>query len=395
MYKSPTQFVPRFGAVYDPTGTAKSKIFAFFGQYVDTFKADQFGNIGSQNSHAAEHKAFYVGGQWIDYSVNTGIPYVFLDSYRLPMTTEAKLGYAQTFRVAGVKYDLEGILGYRKDTRITGAYGNSYFDPAVMANDAELSFDLSGPHGQEILNMVQSWVKPVSSFAGGGKTGAQNVEDYNNGKVLAFLAVLDGAYREYKTVDLTLRREMQNGLGWSASFGRAWTKGNSPDIADSDYQGYDMAYDPRMPYMNGQLDGAIDWTFKGYIMWEPTKGLTLSADWWMDSGFHYSRMGGDNFGPYWMTAHTEDEIYSWKRGDRHNPGRRNVNAQVKYDFTLGNAKSPRAVKASVYTLIGNPFNRQGIVARSEGNGARPGFLDGQPWRYEEPRSLTVGLSLRF
>ena len=54
---------------------------------------------------------------------------------------------------------------------------------------------------------------------------------------------------------------------------------------------------------NGRVDGAVDWTFKGYMAYRWANGATVALSGYLDSGFHYSPMAA-NPGQIYNTVST-------------------------------------------------------------------------------------------
>jgi len=199
-----------------------------------------------------------------------------------------------------------------------------------------------------------------------------------------------GGYRTYKTIDVTLRRDLQNGWGWQVSGSKIWAKGNSVSVSDRDLQGDYADLDARLPYNDGKLDGSVDWILKGYVIRQWDNGFAASLHAYFDSGTHYSLMSHDGTFPYWQSPSMSEGYDTQKRGDHKNPSRSRFDFKVQYSRKFG-----KKVNGMVYLQVNDLLNKQGVYAKAEGPFARPGYSEGQGYLYAAPRSYALGMRVSF
>jgi|GEM_PF-4885543 len=387
---------PRLGLSWDVKGDARSRLYACFGRYFNPVFGTTSDMVG-QTKSSGEVYSIRLFGQWVDAETvppndyQSRAPIMFQDGLRMPYTNEYRLGFEKIVRTGKALFTFELAATRRDDKDIV----DNVFAPnsGMSAQDLELyartlwNLPESGPlpaQQQQAVNLIRSLALPTSFFAGGGRDGATNISSW------AYLyANMPGAWRRYDSVDVTGKFE---GSRWQAflSFSRIHATGTSNGVAvfQTGGAGLNPFEDPRLPWMNGPLDGSPDWLAKVYGRWQ------FPGDWilgWFgraDSGFHYMT-GGDiyNIGPEIPPL---DQVFTYKAVHSMTPRRYQFDLHLEKRF-----KRPYLGELWLSVNVFNLFNNQSATALAENDDLHTGVKANQPYLFNPPRSIGLSAKLKF
>jgi len=404
LFKTDYNFAPRIGATYDVKGDGHSKIYAYWGRYIDPIRLDMVRFTGSlQASATTEDVRMF--NTWIT-TINRGtkgsVDAVFVDQFKLPKTDEFRIGYATDF--ANI-YSFEVVGTLRRDFDIVEDW-----DIGLYSSAANLEGEARGLYGmgttpyaslstqqKRVVDYFRSLAMPVEYFAGAGYTGAQNLARAQAGQLNFALANLPGGVRKYKTLDFTLTRREANNWGGFASVSLVDGQGNSFSLGNADYQGDVAQWDPRLPYMNGKLDGSVDWLAKFNVFYRWNMGLQVAMNFNANSGYHYS--ASEKVGTRVLNSAPADisDVFREQAGAFKTPNFWQSDIRVQYAW-----KWNQKLRSEVYLDIINITNRQEATGVSEGLNVRSGTTDiynaaeaHTPYAFQAPRRYQVGFRLKF
>ncbi|WP_243383919.1 TonB-dependent receptor [Geothrix alkalitolerans] len=407
LFKTDYNFAPRVGATYDVKGDGHSKIYAYWGRYIDPIRLDMVRFTGSlQASATTEDVRMF--NTWIT-AINRGtkgsVDAVFVDKFKLPKTDEFRLGYATDFARI---YSFEIVGTLRRDFDIVEDWDIGLYSSADnlegearalwgMGSAATTPYANLTTQQKRVVDYFRGLAMPVDYFAGGGFSGAQNLARANAGQLNFALANLPGGVRKYKTLDLTLTRRESNNWGGFASVSLVDGQGNSFSLGNADYQGDLAQYDPRLPYMNGKLDGSVDWMAKFNAFYHWDMGLQVAMNFNANSGYHYS--ASDKVGTRVLNSAPKDinDVFTEQAGKYRTPNFWQSDIRVQYAW-----KWNQKLRSEVYLDIINLTNRQEVTGVSEGLNVRSGTttiynaaVAGQPYAFQAPRRYQMGFRLKF
>ena len=407
LFKTDYNFAPRIGATYDVKGDGHSKVYAYWGRYIDPIRLDMVRFTGSlQASATTEDVRMF--NTWIT-AINRGtkgsVDAVFVDKFKLPKTDEFRLGYATDF--ANI-YSFEVVGTLRRDFDIVEDWDIGLYASADnlegearglygMGNAVAAPYATLSKQQKRVVDYFRSLVIPVEYFAGGGYTGAQNLARANAGQLNFALANLPGGFRKYKTLDFTLTRREANNWGGFASISLVDGQGNSFSLGNADYQGDLAQYDPRLPYMNGKLDGSVDWLAKFNVFYHWDTGLQVAMNFNANSGYHYS--ASERVGTRVLNAAPKDinDVFTEQAGKFRTPNFWQSDIRVQYAW-----KWNQQLRSEVYLDVINLTNRQETTGLSEGLNVRSGTttlydaaVPNTPYAFQAPRRYQMGFRLKF
>jgi hypothetical protein len=387
---------PRLGLTWDPEGEGRSKAYAYWGRYIDPVRLNVVRFTGSLTS-SVQTEDVRIGGMWVTENTRGGsknVDAVFSDAFRLPRTNEFRLGYA---RDLGQAWAAEATYTHRRDYDLVEDWDATlYTSPASLEAEARSVFGLGatpyadlGPAGRRAVDLFRALAVPLSTFAGAGFTGQQNVDRVKAGALNYCLANMPGAFRRYDTLDLTLTRRFADHWGGFASFTMVRATGNSNSSGDADYQGDLARFDPRLPYNNGALEGSVNWLAKAYLYARTDSGLLVGLTVNVNSGYHYS--DSQNFsGSMLLRVPSDPGLISTEMlGGRMSPRSETLDLHLQYDRRLG-----ARVRGSLTLDIFNAANHQTPTDLAAATNSPAGFSVGQAWNFLPPRRVIVGMKLR-
>lgn len=394
LFKTDFAVAPRVGLTWDAKGDGKSKVYAYWGRYIDPIKLDMVRFTGSLTSSVRLEQARLLN-QWVTVITRGGskvVDAVFADTFKLPKTDEFRLGYQVDF---ANHYTFDVTYTKRKDYDIVEDW-----DPTLYTSAANLESEARGLLGlssvaiptapqQAIIDRFRGLAIDPGYFAGGGYTGAQNVARVAGGTLNFVLANLPGGERIYKTLDLTITRREANHWGGFFSASLVNAKGNSMSSGNADFQGDLAQYDPRLPYTNGRLEGSVDWMAKanGYYRWD--MGLMVGMTYNANSGYHYSR-GTSASTRVLQQFPGQNGFYGENLGALMTPMVQQLDMRVQYGRNFGK------IRGEVYVDVINLTNRQEATDLAEGlniRGVAP--LPDTPYQYQAPRRYNFGVRIKY
>ena len=407
LFKTNANFAPRVGATYDINGDGHSKVYAYWGRYIDPIRLDMVRFTGSlaASSTTEDVRMFNTWITAISRGAKGTVDAVFVDNFKLPKTDEFRLGYAvdfaniYTFEVAGtLRRDFDIVedwdIGlYTNADNLEGEARALY----GMGSATATPYATLTAQQKRVVDYFRGLVMPVESFAGGGFSGAQNLTRANAGQLNFALANLPGGVRKYKTLDFTLNRREANHWGGFASVSLVDAQGNSFSLGNADYQGDVAQWDPRLPYMNGKLDGSVDWLAKFNLFYHWDSGLQIGMNFNANSGYHYS--ASERVGTRILNSAPKDinEVFNEQAGRYRTPNVWQGDVRVQYAW-----KWNHKLRSEAYLDIINLTNRQEPTGLSEGLNVRTGTttiynaaIANTPYAFQAPRRYQIGFRLKY
>lgn len=407
LFETDYAFAPRVGLTYDVKGDGKSKLYAYWGRYIDPIKLDMVRFTGSLTS-SERTEDIRILNTWVTVNRRGGtktVDAVFANTFKLPKTEEFRLGYSTDF---GGIYTFDVTYSQRRDYDIVEDW-----DPTLYTDADNLEDEARDHYGmgttaygsltatqQRIIDAYRSLVINTEYFAGGGYTGAQNVARVAGGTLNFVLANLPGGERNYRTWEFTFNRREADHWGGFASLSLVNAEGNTFSSGNADYQGDLAMFDPRLAYTNGKLDGSVDWLLKAnafykfdgqfdssWLSW--TKGLMVAATFNANSGYHYtnSMLVGTRV---LQAVPSEANFFSQQLGTNKTPMFFQTDVRVQYGRNLTSR-----LRGEVFLDIFNIYNKQGATGIAEGLGVRSGIQPNAPYQFQLPRSFQLGVRLKF
>lgn len=398
LFKTGANWAPRFGITWDVKGNGRSKAYAYFGRYIDPIKLDMVRFTGSLTS-SVQTEDIRIGGVWVTENTRGGsktVDAVFADTFKLPKTDEFRLGFAQDF---GNAWTAEAVYTYRRDFDLVEDWDPTlYSDADALEAEARSWFGLgSTPYaslsaaGKKAVDRFRALAIDPNYFAGGGYSGAQNVNRVATGKLNFVLANLPGGFRYYNTLDFTVTRKFQDHWGGFATFSRIRATGNSNSSGNADFQGDLARFDPRLGYNNGAVEGSLDWMGKAYAYYKWDSGFLIGATYNVVSGYHYS--DGQVLSSRLLLLAPKDPnlVDTEQLGKNMSPRYDTMDLHLQYDYKLW-----KKVKGSVSLDVFNFFNRQMTtdVAAAQ-NFPFSGLSVGQAYAWIPPRRWNAGVKFSF
>lgn len=404
LFKTDYNFAPRIGATYDVNGDGRSKIYAYWGRYIDPIRLDMVRFTGSlaASSTTEDVRMFNTWITAISRGAKGTVDAIFVDNFKLPKTDEFRLGYATDF--ANI-YTFEVVGTLRRDFDIVEDWDIGLYSSANnLEGEARALWGMGStptanltPQQQRVVNYFRGLAVPLDYFAGGGYTGAQNLARANAGQLNFALANIPGGVRKYKTLDFTVNRRESNHWGGFASVSLVDAQGNSFSLGNADYQGDLAQYDPRLPYMNGKLDGSVDWLAKFNAFYHWDMGLQVALNFNANSGYHYS--ASDLVGTRVLNSAPTDinQVFTEQAGKYRTPNFWQSDVRIQYSWKW----NPK-LQSEVYLDIINLTNRQEVTGLSEGLNVRRAATEiytanipNTPYAFQAPRRYQVGFRLKY
>lgn len=394
VFQQKSLFAPRVSLSWDVFGDSKAKAYAYFGRYFNPPQGVVIQGLGLTKTTGQNIEARILG-QWVNLydspAEDPSYATVFADSARMPYTDEVRFGYEHVLRGAGTVHTLAAAATYRKDKNIlqnVDAY--SYTDPEYLEFLARSYFNITAPAGSltakesQVINAVRGLAMPVSAFAGGGRSGEENMNLF----VPVFMNT-PSAERVFKSVDLSYRAESSKTI-FFASFSKVSAEGNSMETGDLSASSYYPFMDPRLPWMRGKLDGSVDWMFKVFGSYRFASNTTIGLFGRMDSGYHYTPSVDSSGSLVFDVPMDVNQLDDFRPGQKMTPKRVNFDLHLEQRFNL-----TKRVELSLGADIYNVFNNQNGTALAEGANVRAGVAPDRPFIYNPPRTIAVSAKLKF
>lgn len=399
LFKTSYQFSPRVGVTWDVEGDGRTKASAYFGRYIDPIKLDMVRFTGSLTS-SVRLEQIRIANTWVTENTRGGsktVDAVFADSFKLPKTDEVRLDLAHDF---GNGWSLDGTYTYRKDYDIVEDWDPTLFtNPDNLEAEARSIFGIGGTVGvytglsSAQIHAIQTFrglALSTDYFSGGGYTGAQNIARIGAGQLNFVLANLPDAARYYSAFDVSVAKKATEHWGGLFSYSLIHARGNSLSSGDADFQGDLARFDPRLGYMNGTLDGSIDWQAKMFVYYKWDMGLKLGVTATANSGYHYS--DSKSLSRRVLLAWPSDPaaIDTNLMGKNRTPQTNQINAHLEYSHSLY-----KQVKGTVFMDVFNVMNSQEATDLAEGTNIRGTYAANQPFRWQLPRHIQLGFRVTF
>lgn len=395
LFKTDYNVAPRVGLTYDVSGNGRSKAYAYWGRYIDPIKLDMVRFTGSLTS-SERWEQVRLFNQWVTVITRGGtkvVDAVFADTFKLPKTDEFRIGFQTEF--AG-NYTFEATYSKRRDYDIVEDW-----DPTLYTDADNLEAEARGLLGlsssatpssaqQAIINRFRGLRIDPNYFAGGGFTGAQNVNRVATGQLNFVLANLPGGERKYRSLDLTVTRREANHWGGFASVSLVNAKGNSQSSGNADFQGDLAQFDPRLPYTNGRLEGSVDWLAKAYGYYRWDMGLMVGMAINANSGYHYTSPAFVASTRVLQSFPGAGEFYSEGLGNRMTPMFYQADLRAQYGRNFGK------IRGEIYVDVINFTNRQEATDLSEGLNVRAVAPNSNtPYQFQAPRRYNFGIRIKY
>lgn len=401
LFKTSYQFAPRVGVIWDVEGDGRTKASAYFGRYIDPIKLDMVRFTGSLTS-SVRLEQIRIANTWVTENTRGGsktVDAVFADSFKLPKTDEVRFDLAHDF---GNGWSVDGTYTYRKDYDIVEDWDPTlYTDPNNLEAEARSAavFNIGGTVGdytgltsaqKHAIDVFRSLALSPDYFAGGGYTGAQNIARIGAGTLNFVLANLPNAARYYSAFDVTVAKRATDHWGGQFSYSLVHATGDSLSSGDADFQGDLGRFDPRLGYMNGTLDGSIDWQAKMFVYYKWDMGFLLGVTATANSGYHYS--DSKLLSRRVLLAWPSDpaQVDTNLMGKNRTPQTNQIDVHGEYNHTLFGQ-----VKGGVFLDIYNFLNAQQPTNLAEGTNIRGTYAANQPYAWQTPRFFQLGVRVTF
>ena len=395
LFKTDFAVAPRIGLTYDINGTGKSKVYAYWGRYIDPIKLDMVRFTGSLTSSLRYEQARLLN-QWVTVITRGGtkvVDAVFADTFKLPKTDEFRIGYQTEFANL---YTFETTFTKRRDYDIVEDW-----DPTLYADAGNLEAEARGLMGMSstatptsrqasIIAAFRNLKIDSEYFRGGGFTGQQNIDRVASGKLNFVLANLPGGERKYSTLDFTVTRREADNWGGFMSLSLVNAKGNSNSSGNADFQGDLAQFDPRLPYTNGRLEGSVDWLAKAYGYYRWNNGFLVGLTFNANSGYHYTPNSWTASGRVLQNFPGEAGFFAENLGTAMTPMVYQADLRVQYGRNFGK------MRGEIYMDVINLTNRQAATDLSEGLNIRAiAPLPNTPYQYQAPRRYSFGIRIKY
>lgn len=394
LHSTELNIAPRVGLTYNHKAQNTLKAYATYGRYFEPIKLDMVTFAGSfANARVEQMYIPYQGpvgtynpDNWVTLRQRGGretVDAALAPTLQSPYTDEIRVGVEKDL---GRGFAVEAIYSHRKDQRIVEDFDlHTYTDPAAMLPSATVLARIQGVYGGTSAywnGVFANLTYPLAHF---GFTSIPSNVNY-------VLANLIGAERKFDVFNLSLRRN-DTGDGWTAFVNVTHTKakGNSLSSGDADFQGDAPRLDPRLPWMNGTLNGSVDNQAKAYLAhtfksgW--AQGLTLGGTFTYVQGINYTR-GLGLYGRVLSGPFISD--FDAKPGTRRGPSYQQLDLRAKYEMTFA-----KTLKGEVFVDVFNALDRQTPTAVEESSNGVSGSPFGSPTAWQNARRFYLGARISF
>ncbi|XQW84648.1 TonB-dependent receptor [Thalassotalea piscium] len=358
------ELAPRLSIVYDINGDGESKVWGFVGRYYDPVRTNMTDFAGNLSGPVREEQVA-IGDKWLTFRTRGGVAVqdaFFSPSTKTPYTDQFILGYARTL-AENIGIEVTYTQSETKDIM-------EDFDLGLYAEDLEGT----------------DYYLPYSYFGYDGNPGSNYV-----------IGTLKGGKREYKGIEVTLKRFKSDNWQAYASYTYNDAKGNTNSDSNADVQGDIIWLDPRAPGQYGDQPGNVKHLFKMYGSYTFENGIEVGAVYNWNSGTLYNQ-ASSVYGRYVPVR--EDVAYEdggvttrWLKeglmGSEVSPSYGILDVRVKYTHDFGN------YKGEVFLDINNVLDDQATLTEMplvNGDGTYQ-FGEGTSW--EQPRRLYLGARVTF
>ena len=393
------QYAPRVGAIWDPTGEGRSKLFASFGLYHLP--------IASNTNIRMAGSELYTGDWYTVEGFNPDGSYIGLDMSNplAPQRVYADGQVPDVRQVVSENLDpmaqQELILGYEQMAGSNWSVGARFVarDFQSVIEDIGADWTLYNVEG-----ISTGWwgvlANPGSGFSAWyDSDGDGTLEHYS------FTAEEMGypeAERKYYAVELTAKRRFAN--NWTADFMYTWSQsyGNYEGYVDSTIGQSDAGitqlfdYPGLMDHSWGPLPNDRRHNLKAFGVYSFDFGLQLGGSFWYQSGRPISCQGvhpTDDWAASYLVASFYCGGEPAPRGSfGYTDDAYALDLMLKYDFKLG--PTDWFVRLDTFNLTNaqaaTEVDEQGDLDTGDPNDT---FMT--PTHYQPPRSVRLGVGLNF
>ena len=355
---------PRLSVVYDINGDGDSKVWGFAGRYYDPIRTDMTSFAGNLTGPIREEQ-IALGDKWLTFRTRGGTTTqdaFFSPTTKTPYTDQFILGYAKTI---AENIGVEVTYTQSKTQDIMEDYDLGLYAEALEGTDYYL---------------------PYSYFGYTENPGSNYV-----------IGTLKGGKREYKGVEVTLKRYRSDNWQAYASFTYNDATGNTNSDGNADVQGDIVWLDPRAPGQSGPQPGNVKYLFKMYGSYTFSNNIEVGAVYNWNSGTLYNK-AQSVYGRYIPlrvdTAYEDGGVTTrWLQdgllGSESTPSYGILDLRVKYTHDFN------GYEGEIFLDINNVLNNQATqteMALVNGDGTYE-FGQGNTW--EQPRRFYLGARMKF
>jgi outer membrane receptor protein involved in Fe transport len=403
------QWAPRLGAVWDPWGRGRAKLFGSFGVYylqiasatnilmagsidlrIDFYRFDGVMNDDGSPANLGEpiSQVVILDGEVPDPREALSENFDPMSQDELVLGYEQMLGSHWTVGVRGVARQFNKIIeDYSIHTGLWNAFGIPCLDPALQGTRAYCGdfFLRLGNPGSDF----QGWF----DVDGDGELDPIRISAADLG--------YPKAERDYYAVDLTAERRFADGwmlrgaYTWSHSYGNY--EGSVNSTQGQPFPGLTGDFDAPefMEHSRGNLpnDRRHNLKLYGTYLWE--SGLLLGGNFYYRSGRPFNSFG---YHPTdWLAQAYPISFYTF--GEPTPRGCCGTTPDIwSLDLTLGYNWSWAGAECNARVDVFNLFGNDEIVSareRAEDPPGQPEPTYGAAWDYQDPRSVRIGFRVSF
>jgi outer membrane receptor protein involved in Fe transport len=393
------QFAPRLGAIWDPSGAGRTKLFGSVGLY-------HLPIASNTNIRLAGAEFFTIGWYTADgwnpdgSPVNQGSepldPLIYYsDGVPIPVESAAD---ANIEPMAQWEY----IVGYEQMVGDTWSLGARFVhrDFDTVIEDIGADYALYNVYGIDLGAWWGPLANPGSDLTVSYDADGDGVlEDYY---FTADQLEYPEPVRRYYALELTARRRFSDNWMLDASYTWSRSYGNYEGYVDSTIEQSDggitqlFDYPGLMDHSYGNLPNDRRHNLKvfGAYSWE--WGLQVGANAYYFSGRPISGLGVHPTDPWAASYETASFYVQGQPAPRGSFGRTDdvwgLDTMLKYDFRVGGADLN--VRLDVFNLFGNDSVSEVDEDGDHDNGnPNPTFM--LPEKYQSPRTVRIGFGLSF
>ena len=368
---------PRLSVSYDPSGTGRQRISAFYGKYYDPIR-NNLTNFAGTLSGSIREEQVYANDQWVTYRIRGGpqqADALFAPTTKTPWTDDVQLSYETDL---GHGRSVMALYTRRRTRDIIEDYDAALY---VFRQDSTTTYPGPVDHPQSLflgLDYFGFGTFPASNFV---------------------IATLAGGERDYQGVEVSFRQRLQQNWQALAAYTYGTATGNTNSDSSADFQGDVIWLDPRAPHQAGAQPGSIAHLFKVSTSYAWDLGFQIGGNWRWNSGTVASRTfraSGRNL-PVRVEPGEEFAFAGITRrwlspaavGTLRNPSYGIVDLRLLYNYRLAGYRLE--LFADVFNLLDNQnaIRNQDLLAGAGSNA----FGDGI--RFTPPRRVFLGTRLTF
>ena len=399
--KIDNQYAPRVGAIWDPSGDGRSKLFASFGQYHLPIASNTNIRLAGLEFDQRDYFVLPPGAGPDEFGFPTGTG-EFISSV---VYADGVIPNPDAVRATNLNpmSQYEYILGGEQMAGEDWSLGARFVfrEFGEVIEDMTIDQALTEVYGVEPGALAYYLANPGSDFEGYYDLDGDGVLD-----PISFTAEQLGypdATRKYYAVELTAKRRFAD--NWMAQIAYTWSQ------SYGNYEGYvksDIGQDDAGLTQDFDFPGLMDNSY-GFLPNDRRHNLKVFGAYAWDmglqvGGYLYYQTGRPRnaFAVHptdsWAQDYDNSSFFYWDGtpAPRGSVGTTDdmlgLDAMVKYDFQLG------GMDCNVRLDIFNLLDSDAVTYYSETSGTASGGQDesfGQPVYYQEPRRVRFGVGLSF